>query len=114
MAVGRPKSDNPKTITVGIRLTPEEVNKLDFVCTKMKKSRRDFVVEYVNQMHESLILRSRIPKLLESKAFLEIIEESDTPKIIRAKKRYSKPKLPTTKSGIIIAPDNYRFKQPKI
>ena len=42
MAVGRPRSTNPKTITVGIRLTPEEFDKLDFVCTKMKKIEKRF------------------------------------------------------------------------
>ena len=107
MAVGRPRSTNPKTITVGIRLTPEEFDKLDFVCTKMKKSRRDFVVENVNQAYESLTLKSRTPRLFASKVL-------DAPQIIRAKKRYSKSKLPTTDSGIIIVPDNYSITQSKI
>ena len=52
--MGRPKTVNPKSEIVTLRLTPDEKNILDICCKECKMVRRDFVMNCVNKVYQDI------------------------------------------------------------
>ncbi len=52
--LGRPKSNNPKGERIGIRLTKEELEMLDYCCTKLGISKTEVIQKGVKTVYESI------------------------------------------------------------
>lgn len=51
---GRPKSDNPKKNDTRIRMTDEEVEKLNFCCQKTGKTKADVIRLGIQMVYEKV------------------------------------------------------------
>lgn len=51
---GRPISDNPRQVRVETRMTVDELEKLDYCCKAVGKSRSEVVREGINEVYTKL------------------------------------------------------------
>lgn len=52
--LGRPKSNNPRGERIGIRLTKEELEMLDYCCTKLQISKTEVIKKGVKIVYDSI------------------------------------------------------------
>ena len=52
--MGRPKIDNPRSTSIGIRMTPDEKSRLDYVCEHKGVSQREFLIMCVNEVYHKI------------------------------------------------------------
>ena len=48
----RPKSDDPRTEQYRLRMTPEEMDKLNYCCEKLDKKKSEIIREGIDLMYE--------------------------------------------------------------
>lgn len=54
LKAGRPHSDNPRQMRVEVKMTSDELDKLDFCCKYAGKSRSELMRDGIGLMHENL------------------------------------------------------------
>jgi len=62
---GRPKVEDPRTITLGIRVTPEEQKIIDDICERTGKSRHDLLIDGIISGTTNQIINNNVGVQLE-------------------------------------------------
>ena len=57
--IGRPPSENPKTIRVEVRMTESELEMLDFCCKVTSRTRSEFFRQVIHRRYRKLSAEKR-------------------------------------------------------